>query len=437
MAVTYNSYRFRIYPTAKQEEVLFRTIGCARKVYNLTLSTYQDLYEAYRNEDIDESTYRALRKSIVPSIYKKDNPYLGDVDSLALNYAKRNCDAAYSNFFKGKTDFPKYKSRSSSKWSYTTSRASRKSKNLRLDRGGKLILPKVPGAIKTVVHRNPKGVLVSATITKERSGKWYVSLRYEQHIKSPTIVAEPQSLIGLDMGIKDLATGSDGMVIPNRRYGYSTKERIAKLDRKASRQREQAKREGKRLSDCKNYQKTKRKRAKLYEKVKNRRQDYLHNVTSQLSSSYDFIGMETLSSSNMIKNHCLAYAISDSSWNEFATFLEYKMKRDGKEVVFIDRFEKSTQICSYCGEVTGPRGLSGLSAREWTCSHCHTHHDRDINAAQNILRKSIGLSTTAGAAGKEGLYSFKTGLHRTPVVKQESSSEGDASSKNSRIRSFK
>lgn len=107
------------------------------------------------------------------------------------------------------------------------------------------------------------------------------------------------------------------------------------------------------------------------------------------------------------------------------------MKRGGKEVVFIDRFEKSTQICSYCGEVTGPKGLSGLSVREWTCSYCHTHHDRDINAAQNILRKSIELSTTAGTVGKEGLYSFKTGLHRSPVVKQESSSEGDAPSKNS------
>ena len=421
MAVIYNSYRFRIYPTAEQEDILFCTIGCARRVYNLTLSTYQDLYEAYSNEDIDKGTYRVLRRSIVPSIYTEDNPYLSDVDSLALNYAKRNCDAAYSNFFNGKADFPKYKSRNSAKWSYTTSRASKKSRNLRLERGGKLILPKVPGAVKTVVHRNPKGVLMSATITKERSGKWYVSLRYEQHIKTPKIVTEPQYPIGIDMGIKALATGSDGMVIPNRRYGYSIKGRAAKLDKKLSRQREQAKKEGKRLSDCKNYQKTKRKRARLHEKVKNRRHDYLHKVTSQLSHSYDFIGMETLSSSNMMKNHCLAYAISDSSWNEFTTFLKYKMERDGKEVVFIDRFEKSTQICSHCGEVTGPRGVSELSIREWTCSQCHAHHDRDINAAQNILRKAIELSTTTGTVGKEGLYSLKTGLHCSPAMEQESS----------------
>ena len=365
MAEIYNSYRFRAYPTAKQEEVLFRTIGCARKVYNLTLSTYQDLYEAYLNEDIDESTYRALRKSIAPSVYKKDNPYLGDVDSLALNYAKRNCDAAYSNFFKGKADFPKYKSRSSSKWSYTTSRASRKSKNLRLERGGKLILPKVPGAVKTVVHRNPKGVLVGATITKERSGKWYVSLRYKQHVSVPKTVTKPQAPIGLDMGIKSLATGSDGLIIPNHKYGYALKDKIAKIDKKMSCQREQAKKDGKRLSECSNYQKTKHRRAKLYEKVRNRRRDHLHKATSLLSQNYDFIGMETLSSSNMMKNHHLAYAIADSSWNEFSTFLKYKMSKQGKEVIFIDRLIASTQTCSYCGKVTGPKGITELSVRQW------------------------------------------------------------------------
>lgn len=423
MAEIYNSYRFRAYPTTEQEESLFRTIGCARKVYNLTLSTYEDLYEVYSNEDIDEDTYKALKKSVNPSIYKEDNPYLKDVDSLALNYAKRNCDKAYNNFFKGNAQFPQYKSRNTSKWSYTTSRASVTSNNLRLERGGNLILPRIGSPLKIVVHRNPKGVLMSATITKDRSGKWYVSLRYKQHVSTPKIVAKPQAPIGLDMGIKDLATGSDGLVIPNHKHGYAMKDKIAKIDKKMSRQREQAKKDGKRLSECSNYQKTKRKRARLYEKVRNRRHDHLHKATSLLSQNYDFIGMETLSSSNMMKNHNLAYAIADSSWNEFSTFLKYKMSKQGNEVVFIDRFIASTQTCSHCGEVTGPKGLTELSVRQWQCSHCHTHHDRDMNAAQNILYKGIEQSTTIGTMGKEGLlYSLKTGLHHLSMAEQESSS---------------
>lgn len=187
------------------------------------------------------------------------------------------------------------------------------------------------------------------------------------------------------MGVKNLATCSDGTIVPTLKSGYDMKVRIAKIDAAMARQRAQAQRDGKRLSECANYQKNKVKRAKLYEKARNRRQDYLHKTTRQLADAYDFVGMETLDSKNMMKNHHLAFAIADASWNEFSTFLGYKLKKLGKHLILIDRFVASTQLCSVCDRKTGPKGLAELSVREWDCSYCHAHHDRDVNAAQNMI----------------------------------------------------
>ena len=393
-----NSYKFRIYPTSEQEKQLFKTVGCVRLMYNLLLDSYNKLYADYKAGKVSQEEYKRSRKSLTPSTYKKERKFLKEVDSIALGYSYRNVNKAFGNAFNSRANFPKFKSKNKNTWSYTTCRASRNAKNLRLEKGGCLVLPKVPGRVKTVVTKNPKGVLVSATITKTRSGKWFVALQYEQHLKAPFVgnIANP---VGVDMGLKDLAITSDGEVFNNPKHARKAKAKLARIDRSLSRKREQAKKDGRKLEECKNYQKCKIKRARVYEKVKNQREDSLHKATSALIKNHDFVAVENLSAFNLLKNHNLAFSISDVGWHSFLTKLKYKAARSGKTVHVIDRFYASTQTCSECNEKTGPRGLSQLSVREWTCSNCKTVHDRDVNAARNILAKGIEDFLTVGTTG--------------------------------------
>ena len=292
-----NSYKFRIYPTSEQEKQLFKTVGCARLMYNLLLDSYNNLYAEYKAGKLSQEEYKSRKKSYTPSSYKKEHKFLKAVDSLALGYSYRHVNQAFSNAFAGRANFPNFKSKNKAAWSYTTCRSSRKAKNLRLEKGGWLVLPKVPSRVKTVVSQNPKGVLVSATVTKNRSGKWFVSLQYEQNVKTPVFpetVGEMANPIGVDLGIKDLAITSEGQVFENIKHAYKAKQKVAKLDKLLSRKREQAKRDGRKLEDCKNYQKCKVRRARAYEKVKNQRLDILHKVTTELIKNHDFIAVEDL-----------------------------------------------------------------------------------------------------------------------------------------------
>ena len=396
-----DSYKFRIYPTKEQEEQLFKTIGCSRLMYNLLLESYNKLHVDYKEGKISQSEYKSSRTSLNPSFYKKEFEFLKEVDSTALKYSHKNVNQAFNNAFAGRANFPNFKSKSKSKLSYTTCRASRKSKNLRLEKGGWLVLPKIPGRVKTSVSRNPKGVLVSATITKARSGKWFVSLSYEQHVEAPVFIdnlgcmANP---IGLDLGVKDLAITSDGDVFENPKYARKAKEKLARIDRSLSRKREQAKKDGRKLEDSKNYQKCKVKRARAHEKVKNQREDTLHKATSTLIKNHDFVAVEDLSASNLMKNRKLSFALGDVSWHSFLVKLKYKAERSGKTIQVIDRFYASTQLCSKCEEKSGPSGFSELKVREWTCYNCGITHDRDVNAAKNILSKGIKDFLPAGTA---------------------------------------
>lgn len=397
-----NSYKFRIYPTSDQEKQLFKTVGCARLVYNLLLDSYNTLYAEYKKGNLSQKECKCRRKSLTPATYKKEHKFLKEVDSLALGYSYRHVSQAFNNAFSGRTNFPKFKSKSKATWSYTTCRSSRKAKNLRLEKGGWLVLPKVPGRVKTVVSQNPKGTLVSATVTKTRSNKWFVSLQYEQYRKAPVVIDNLGSManpIGVDMGLKDLAITSEGEVFSNPKHARKAKKRLARIDRALSRKREQAKKDGRKLADCKNYQKCKVKRARAHEKVKNQREDSLHKATSTLIKNHDFVAVEDLSASQLAKNHSLAFSINDASWYSFLTKLKYKAEKEGKTVQVIDRFYASTQLCSACGDKTGPRGLSQLNVRTWTCSSCSTTHDRDVNAATNILHKGVDDFLTAGTAG--------------------------------------
>lgn len=399
-----NSYKFRIYPTKKQEEELFRTIGCARLVYNLSLDSLNNLYTDYKNGTITEKEYKKAKKELTASTFRGNKKYdfLKDVDSTALKYGYKHVKQSFNNFYEGRASKPKFKSKNKNKWSYTTCRASRTARNLRLEKGGWLILPKISDRVKIRLSKNPKGKLVSTTITKTRSGKWFASMQYEQNTQIPIhekTISQIKNPVGIDMGIKDLVVTSTGVIFENFKYAYKSQKKIAKLDKSLSRKKEQAKKDGRKLEDCKNYQKCKLKRARAHEKVVNQREDMLHKVTTSLVNNHDFIAVEDLSAKNLMKNSNLAYAITDVSWGSLFVKLTYKAERAGVNVVTVDRFFPSTQLCSFCGEKSGPRGIKNLSVREWKCSSCGMLHDRDVNASINILNKGLEDFLTAGTVG--------------------------------------
>ena len=392
--IQYNSYKFRIYPTKEQEEQLFKTIGCARKVYNELLAQSLENYDKYSKKEITEDEYKALMKNVQYSRLKTIYPYLKEVDSLALANAKNNLDTAYKNFYQGKSERPVFKKKNVHKWSYTTNVSNKNKPNIKLMKNGYLKLPKLKEPVKIKNHRNTKGVLKSITITKQKNNHWYASLKYEQNIKTPNYHKSINSINNPgagDLGLKDLMTLDNGVIIENIKTAYKYKEDLAKAQKIMSRRREQAKKDGKRLSDAKNYQKTKLKVARIHDKIKRVREDYLHKITHYIVNNYDCFVLEDLHSSNMMKNHNLAFSIQDVSWNKLVNFLTYKMFRKGGSLIIIDQFYASTQECSNCHSITGPKGFDNLNVRKWECSHCGAYHHRDVNAARNILMEGLRL----------------------------------------------
>lgn len=396
-----NAYKFRIYPTPEQEEHLFKTIGCARKTYNELLSRYNDLYDEYeekiksekklpKQQRVHTQEYYSRSRLIQCSTLKTDLEYLKEVDSLALANSKLNLDTAFKRFFTGVSDKPVYKKRNASKWSYTTNVVS---KNITLTKEG-LKLPKLKDRVRIIVHRNPKGILKKATITKDKDGRWYASLLYSQKSSVsvyPDTIQEITNPGAGDLGVKDLITLSNGLRVENIRVLRKYEDKLARQQRVMSRRAEQAKRDGKKLSEAKNYQKARLEVARTHSKIRRVREDHLHKVTHLIAGLFDFFALEDLRSSNLMKNHKLAKAIQDVSWDKFTTFLEYKMVRKGGVIVYIDQYYPSTQLCSHCEEKTGPKGISNLSVREWKCSDCGVIHDRDVNAALNILFEGLRL----------------------------------------------
>lgn len=247
-------------------------------------------------------------------------------------------------------------------------------------------LPKI-GYIEVIIHREIQGVIRSATVTKEPSGDYFISILCEHEIEKPV---GTQSVIGIDLGLTDLAVLSDGTKIPNPKHINKTQRSLAREQRKLSKQRNRIKRQdkNKRLSECKNYQKQRIKVAKLYQKITNQRKDFIHKLTSMIIQNHDVIMMENLAVKNMMKNHKLARSIGDVAWGMIKNLLLYKANWYGKQVVLIDRFYPSSKTCHCCGfkAVSMP-----LSVRKWDCPKCHTHHDRDINAAINIKNEGIKL----------------------------------------------
>ena len=370
--IRHKSYKFRLYPNQEQMLLFVKTFGCSRFIWNQMLA---DKIQYYKE------TGQTLKNT--PAQYKKDYPWLKEVDSYALCNVQLNLQKAYQSFFKSGFGFPNFKSKR--KMAYQSYQTNNQRGMIRLSNNSKIKLPKV-GWVKVKVHRQVKGLIKSATISKTATRKYFISILCEEEIVP---LLRTDSNIGIDLGLKHFAILSTGEKIENPRFLVSLSKKLAKEQKILSRRGFLAKNRGVKLSESSNYQKQKLKVAKLHEKISNKRRDFLHKLSTTLIKNHDRICMEDLASKNLMRNHRLAKAIGDASWSEFMRMLEYKAEWYGKQIISISRWYPSSQICSNCKANSGKKPLR---VREWTCEQCGSHHDRDINASLNILNEGLRLA---------------------------------------------
>lgn len=366
------AYRFRFYPTPEQEVVLAQTFGCVRFVYNYMLRLRSEAWEQRQERMGYNDSSAAL------TLFKKQPEYvwLNDVSCVPLQQALRHLQTAFGNFFAKRGRYPQFKRKSGHQSAEYTASA------FRWD-GASLKLAKMAAPLDIRWSRQiPQGAkITTVTVSKDAAGRYFVSLLCDDVVSTKPEVAQ---VVGIDLGLTHFATLSDGEKIPAPNAFRKHEKKLAKLQRRLTRKKK----------GSKNRTKARLKVAKLHAKIADVRKDFTHKLSTRLIHENQVIAIETLAVSNMKKNRKLAKSIGDAGWAEFVRQLEYKAKWYGREVVKIDRWYPSSKRCSDCGHTVEKMPLN---VRQWTCPDCGANHDRDVNAARNILAAGLAVSARGEA----------------------------------------
>jgi len=377
------AYKYRFYPTLSQKQTLAQTFGCCRYVYNWALRQRTDAYYQHG----ERLYYEGTAGRLVLLKKQEDTVWLNEVSSVPLQQALRHLDKAFRNFFEGRADYPAFKKKRHQQSATYASNA------FSWD-GHALMLAKMDAPLSIIWHRPlPDGCKPSSvTITKDEADRYFVSILLEEDIKPLEVTPK---MVGLDLGLKSMVITSDGHTYGNPKFFARDAKKLLMAQR----------RHAKKKKGSKNRDKARLKVARIHKKIADRRRDYQHKLSTQTIRENQVVCVESLQVKNMVQNHCLAQAISDVGWSEFVRQLEYKAAWYGRTLVTIDKWYPSSKRCFDCGHMLDSLPLD---VRSWVCPECGAQHDRDINAAQNIL--AAGLAVAAcGEAVRPAAVKTKAG----------------------------
>jgi putative transposase len=383
------AYRYRFYPTTEQEQLLRRTMGCVRLVYNKALHTRTEAW--YERQD--RVDYKQTSGMLTQWKKQEDLQFLNEVSSVPLQQGLRNLQKAFTNFWAGRARYPNFKKKRSGGSAEFTRAAFRW-------KDEQLWLAKCSEPLPIRWSRTlPKGCEPSTvTVRLDASGRWFVSLLVDDH----TVKSLPQvdKAVGIDAGITSLVATSDGEKIANPKHFKRLRYKLRQAQKALSRK----------VKGSNNREKARREVARIHAAIADQRTDFLNKLTTRLVRENQTIAVEDLAVKNLMKNHKLAQAIADASWSELVRQLEYKCQWYGRKLVKIDRWFPSSKRCGNCGHIVEKLPLD---VREWDCPECGTHHDRDINAAQNILAAGLAVSVCGANVRPDG-HKSKGQLRKTP-----------------------
>lgn len=376
------AYKYKLIPTCKQQNQLQQTFDCTRFIYNWGLDKKTKAW----TDEKKSISYFDLAKELTQLKQTEEHKWLNDVPNVCLQQSLRNLDNAYTQFFKAKKGFPKFKSKRYSK------NTAKYISSVQFDfTGWKVKIPKC-GWVKLCANKvfdTEKYKLGTLTVSQDHCGEYWCSIVVDDNLPQPSKAKiDEETTVGIDLGIKDYAILSDGTKYGNPKFLEKGQDKLAILQRKFARTKKGSHR----------HETARIKVARQYRKIANRRSDFTHKLSTDLIRQFDTICLENLNVEGMLKNRHLANSIQSAAWSEFARQLKYKSEWHGKNIILIGRFAPSSKTCSKCGYVNGELTLKD---REWTCPKCGTHHDRDVNAAVNI--KQMGLNPQALVGREEKL----------------------------------